>query len=325
MPGMSSDVSTEVCLAPPRVEVAAAAAEASSAASAAAMATLRSTTLGQGSRASGEDARVHEERIRETLGRDPRELVWVEDGYDFLVALVDGERVFRFARRAQVVPALETEVALLPALARALPVAVPRFDVVSREPPFVSYPLLAGEPMREEDPQGVASFLSALHAFDPGGLPVDRPDWRPAFEEQCERFRGTVLPLLDVDERPRAERLLAGTEALAGFEPVLVHADLGPAHLRCRDGRLAGVIDWADARVGDPALDLAWPLHGHPRGEEILAAYAGRVDEGFRNRALFYHRLGPWFEADYGLVTGRPGRVASGLAGVRARLVSPRP
>src|SRR5436309_124367 len=55
-------------------------------------------------------------------------VVEVGEGYDFKVLLVDDEWVFRFARRQGVVAALETEVALLPALAAALPVAVPRFE-----------------------------------------------------------------------------------------------------------------------------------------------------------------------------------------------------
>ena len=91
-------------------------------------------------------------------------------------------------------------------------------------------------------------------------------------------------------------------------------------HLLCRGGRLVGVIDWGDSRIGDPALDFDWLLHHHPRADEILAAYEGTVDGGFRERALFYHRLAPWYEADYGLVVERPAHVAASLAEIRARL-----
>jgi hypothetical protein len=44
------------------------------------------------------------------------------------------------------------------------------------------------------------------------------------------------------------------------------------------------------------------------------------VEDALRRRALFYHRLGPWFEVHYGDFTGRPEWVRSGLAGVRSRL-----
>lgn len=59
--------------------------------------------------------------------------------------------------------------------------------------------------------------------------------------------------------------LAAWEDALAG-EPasstVWVHADLMPSNLLTRDGRLAAVIDFATAGLGDPACDLipAWNL-----------------------------------------------------------------
>jgi aminoglycoside phosphotransferase (APT) family kinase protein len=121
-----------------------------------------------------------------------------------------------------------------------------------------------------------------------------------------------VLPILDRDLHARAERLFAEVETLVGFEPALVHADLGAEHLLVRDGRLAGVIDWGDARVGDPALDYAWLLNGpFPEWD---------VDPDLRRRARFYHRLGPWYEAHYGLFTDQPAHTQSGLAGIKPRL-----
>ncbi len=121
-----------------------------------------------------------------------------------------------------------------------------------------------------------------------------------------------VLPLLDVDERPAGEALLAEVETLTGFTPALTHSDLGPSHLLVRDGRLAGVIDWGDARIGDPALDYAWLLHVPFPGWE--------VDDDLRRRSRIYHRLGPWFEAHHGVFTEQPQWVRSGLEGVRSRL-----
>ncbi len=40
---------------------------------------------------------------------------------------------------------------------------------------------------------------------------------------------------------------------------------------------IRAVTDWNDARIGDPALDLAWLLKGLGEvfGNELLAAYAG--------------------------------------------------
>ncbi len=250
--------------------------------------------------------------IAGALGRSPRTIVEIDVGYDFEVAIVDDDWVFRFPRRPAVEEALEVEIVLLPTLARGLPVDVPSFEYISRDPFFVGYRLIRGKPLVDEDADGVRAFLEALHAFDPSGLPLERLDWVRAYRVQCAEFERLVLPLVDRDLRPRATRLFEDSETLVGFEPAVLHADLGPEHLRVRDGHLAGVIDWGDARLGDPALDYSWLLNG-PFGD-------WNVDADLRRRARFYHRLGPWYEAHYGLFTSQPAHTVRGLAGIRDRL-----
>jgi aminoglycoside phosphotransferase (APT) family kinase protein len=238
--------------------------------------------------------------------------VEVDDGWDFKVLILGDEWVVRWPRHRLAVEEIEHEVGLLPVLAPLLPVEVPRFEYVSRDPWLVAYRLIRGEPLVAEDPQGVRAFLDALHAVDVDDVPAPRPDWLETYREQAGEFRRVVLPLLDADERARGEALLAETETLTGFRPALTHSDLGAGHLVVRDGRLAGVIDWGDARVGDPAIDYAWLLHGpFPDWD---------VDDDLRRRALVYHRLGPWFQVHYGDFTDQPQWVRSGLAGVRSRL-----
>jgi aminoglycoside phosphotransferase (APT) family kinase protein len=250
--------------------------------------------------------------IADALRRSPRTILEVDDGYDFEVAIVDEEWVFRFPRRSGVEEALELEIAVLPALASAVPVDVPSFEYVSRDPLFVGYRLIRGEPLVDEDAEGVRAFLEALHALDPSGLPVESLDWVESYRAQCAEFERLVLPLLEKDRRAQAKRLFGDAEKLVDFEPALLHADLGPEHLLVRDRRLAGVIDWGDMRVGDPALDYARLLNG-PFAD-------WNVDPELRRRARFYHRLAPWYEAHYGLFTNRPKHTERGLAGIRDRL-----
>lgn len=236
----------------------------------------------------------------------------IDDGYDFKVVIVDDTWVVRIPRREGVLAALETEIALLPALTEALPIEVPRFEHVSCEPPFVVYPMIRGTPLVDEDADGVRAFLDALHTFDATTLPVEQPDWITLYRDQCAEFERLVVPLLDVDERGRAGALFAQADTLSGFAPSLVHADLGPAHLLVRDTRLVGVIDWGDTRIGDPALDYAWLLNGPFADWD--------VDDEVRRRARVYHELGPWYEAHYGIFTKQPERLELALAGIRARM-----
>jgi aminoglycoside phosphotransferase (APT) family kinase protein len=236
----------------------------------------------------------------------------LDDGWDFKVLVVDDTWVVRWPRHRLAVEEIEQEVELLPLLAPLLSVEVPRFEYVSRDPWLVAYRFIHGQPLVADDPEGVRGFLDALHAVDVDDVPAQRPDWLETYRRQAEEFRRVVLPLLDADERAHGEALLGEVETLTGFRPALTHSDLGPTHLLVRDGRLAGVIDWGDARVGDPAIDYAWLLNG--------PFPAWDVDADLRRRARIYHRLGPWFEVHYGDFTDQPQWVRSGLAGIRSRL-----
>ncbi|HEY3577121.1 MAG TPA: phosphotransferase [Gaiellaceae bacterium] len=239
-------------------------------------------------------------------------LLEIDEGWDYKVLIVDDTWVVRWPRHRLAVEEIEQEVVLLPAIAPLLPVEVPRFEYVSREPWLVAYRLIRGEPLENEDPDGVRAFLDALHGLEVDDVPARHPDWLETYREQAEEFRRLVMPLLDPDERTRGDALLAEVETLTGFQSTLTHSDVAPNHLLVREGTLVGVIDWGDARVGDPALDYAWLLNEPFPGWE--------VDDELRRRARFYYRLAPWFDVHYGVFTERPQWVRSGLAGIRERL-----
>lgn len=263
-----------------------------------------------------------------------RRIVAIAGGWDFDVFEVDGEWIVRLPNRAEVKTWLMTEMALLAELAPALPVAVPRFEL-ARGTLGVAYRKLPGEPLADASAPvaaGLGAALTALHAF-----PVERALELGAADLSAERmrahyrehrwpeFRDRVLPLLADDERDEAERqaqayLLA--DANAAFTAALVHRDLGPEHVLVAEGHVTGIIDWADACVGDPAIDFAWPLHGvgDEFAAQLLDAYGGDVDPSFLERARFYHVLGPFYEVVYGQDTNQPQLVESGLAGIRRRL-----
>jgi aminoglycoside phosphotransferase (APT) family kinase protein len=108
----------------------------------------------------------------------------------------------------------------------------------------------------------LAGFLRALHLVQPAGGP---PPGAHSFG------RGGPLSFYDDEMRWALPRLGArGPSAAALWKralaspfagpPVWLHGDLHPGNLLTRDRRLAAVIDWGLAAVGDPAVDLsiAW-------------------------------------------------------------------
>lgn len=164
-------------------------------------------------------------------------------------------------------------------------------------------------------------FLARLHAFPSTsardlGVRDGMGEWsggmweghyRPLIEEA-----GALLPKSSARWlEGRARRFLddGGIEAA----PVaLIHADLSGSHLLAReDGSLAGVIDWADAVLGDPALDFAGLLNDYrPRFlERVLAAYeagGGTVDGDAMRRVRFYLDVAPIFGVLYASTAGFP-------------------
>ena len=90
-----------------------------------------------------------------------------------------------------------------------------------------------------------------------------------------------------------------------GVPRVLVHADLGCAHILAGDaGHLAGIIDWGDALIADPAYDLAALLAECPRGfaERAIDAYEGPAsrDPDMRRRTSFYVDVLPMWLVRFG-------------------------
>src|SRR5690606_26422291 len=55
----------------------------------------------------------------------------------------------------------------------------------------------------------------------------------------------------------------------------LIHGDLHPGHMLLTDGVLTGVLDWTEAEVTDPSIDLA--MFGGCFGRAALADLVARM------------------------------------------------
>lgn len=294
--------------------------------------------------------RNYDDSLRLLAARYPdfpmRSVEPMQQGWDSVTLLVNGDTVFRFARRPGVEQGLAREARLLPRLAPTLPVAVPRFTYVGGDPAsgavaFVGYPLLPGAPLALDGylPSQVdalvgrlGAFLSALHAFPtaeaaalgvPGGGAAE--DWRDEYAALYADFRAHCFALLDERERARAAALwedyLDDAENFA-FSPALIHRDLSPEHL-LRDpatATLTGVIDWGDASIGDPAHDFTGITRafGRPFAERVLAGYAHPAAESFWRRVAFYGAIVPFYAIRFGQLSGDEGYIAHGLELLRS-------
>ena len=265
------------------------------------------------------DVEIDEPLVRGLLEEQFPELAtgtirFLGKGWDNSVWIVDDRWTFRFPRRAIAVPGVERELAVLPQVARLLPVRVPLPKLLGaasgRFPwPFFAYRRLPGvepadaglsEDERVKLGAQLGRFLRALHA----------PETRAAVDPEC------VLPV-DFNRRadmavrvPRArenlaqlrelrlwgapvvvDRILASAEELppASGELVLVHGDLHLRHVLVADGAIAAVIDWGDVCLADPCIDLVlvWSLLT-PAGRDRFFAEYGPVtaEQRLRSRVL---------------------------------------
>ncbi|MDX6720271.1 MAG: hypothetical protein QOJ63_2525 [Solirubrobacteraceae bacterium] len=236
---------------------------------------------------------------------DSRSLRRVGEGWDNVVWATGDGIAFRFPRRQVAIAGVEREIALLPALAPHVPLAIP--DAAYSSPPCDAFRwpwfgsrLIAGREVaaaRLDDAARIAlaarlgDFLRTLHGLnvdEAAALPVD-PWARTDMAFRVPRTREALAAVAASWSAPaRVRDLLDEAERLpAPQATVLVHGDLHVRHVLVDEsGGLAGVIDWGDLCRADPSADLSlfWSLLAPAGRDAFLAAY-GPVEEDVLLRA----------------------------------------
>jgi aminoglycoside phosphotransferase (APT) family kinase protein len=227
----------------------------------------------------------------------------VGEGWDNTVWLVDEQWVFRFPRRAIVVPAVERQLSLLPRLAPLLPLSIPT-PIYGGRPagvypwPFFGAPFLPGREAPDAAPSDTAraglarplgAFLRALHDVEIGVAgdtlevdPMRRGDLAFRVPRTVERLE--EVERLGVWRRPaRVQGLLEEARDVPASDALSVaHGDLHVRHLLVADDAgLAGVIDWDDVCLADPAIDLQlyWSFLPPAGRASFREAYGPIADE----------------------------------------------
>jgi aminoglycoside 2''-phosphotransferase len=257
------------------------------------------------------------------------------------VLIVEDAFVFRFPRSAGAASTLRIEIDLLRALQGRLPLPIPTPEFVQIDPGapeggFAGYRMLPGEPLSQETVSRstpaevtriaaqIAGFLRDLHAIPAEIMPAlptaDTPsDWA----KLLAAFEAELFPSMRPDARTDVSRSFAKFLDAAGelyFTPALRHGDLGGDNIRYDPAttRVTGVIDFASAAMGDPAVDLAglsW------YGEAFVAAlsegYPTLADHALRSRARFYRSTFALQQALWAIRAGDAAEFEDGIAGYR--------
>lgn len=249
---------------------------------------------------------------RPDLSSRPAELN--DDGWEFLVLAFD-DVVARFPRTPQARWKLGIEIGLLSIVADALPVSVPVHHHVARDqqgaPLFtvderIPGTALTGDVVDAVDLSRTAldlgAALSRLHAIPvehgvaAGMAPFSARVLNDVYRSFARRLTdGPAVARSPVVARRIAQAVDSFTtrDDLVGVTPAIIHGDLGEQiFVEQPSGRVTGIIDWADAVIGDPALDVGAILeYGEDFVGAVLDAYVGSGDSTLLERARFYHSV----------------------------------
>lgn len=253
-------------------------------------------------------------------------------GLDFLVVhAVDAGGtpwIVRTPRRGEVSASMAIEERVLALVGPRLAVEVPDWRVYA--PDIVAYPRISGIPavtlgadgptwnLDAKDPptifiEGFARMLAGLQAVAAeearaAGVPVRTiAEVRASLVTAVEATREVLAPSEAVWNR--WQRWLADETGWPDHV-AMVHGDLHPGHmLLAEDGEFVGVLDWTEACVSDPAIDLAlfYGCFGRAATERVLVPFVragGKIWPGMVEHAAERWAVSPATAAEWALRTG---------------------
>ncbi|MFI0369483.1 phosphotransferase family protein [Actinomadura sp. 1N219] len=264
--------------------------------------------------------------VRPDLARRP--LRPLGAGFESVALLLEADPhsyVLRFPRGEDGAEGIACEARLLPELAGLLDVPVPRFAFTAPNPlgpgEFCCYPVVPGESLSEEEwharglldePEPVrqiAGLIEAIHSFPvkrARELGVPEADPRAEFTADLRLVRAEVVPLLPPDQArlllDAYEHYLADDGNFDG-PPTLIHADISLDHLLITGTRVTGLIDFGDARIGDPDYDLCflWPETNRAFVQRLQAERGRPFDARLEGKLRFWELADPATDVLHGI------------------------
>jgi aminoglycoside phosphotransferase (APT) family kinase protein len=225
-----------------------------------------------------------------------------ESGWDNAMFRLGSDLAVRLPRREMGVALMANEQRWLPQIAQHLASLTTRVPAPVRvgKPshefpwPWSVVPWIAGEAadlaqLGDRGCRQLGQFMRTLHLAGPSSGPqnpyrgVPLGEREHAMKVRIDRVRASSK-LLTV---PVVSAWEAALHAPPTTERVWVHGDLHPRNLLVSNGELAGVVDWGDMTIGDPATDLASVWMSCPDQRARAAAWQeyGVVDDATLMRA----------------------------------------
>lgn len=259
------------------------------------------------------------------------------------VALESASGLLVLVARQPEHPRWEKVARVLPLLEGRLPLPVPPdltlLPAGAGVPsPVLAYRKLAGRPPTLEEATGnvsyaitqsVGAFLAELHRIPvetvhAAEVPTSEP-WFGAVADHVRNTLPTLHHLLTREEFARIEvwwRTFQVDPRMRAFDPVFRHGDIWFGNILVEGDRVTGIIDWEDAAIGDPALDLANQYDADERYFDLVLesyrAAGGRWSNDHAYRARRWHEAAAFQWVSWGMRTGTRAAMQRAITTVRA-------
>ena len=237
-----------------------------------------------------------------------------DDGWDYLVLVVNGQNVFRFPRtkREMYLQRLSTEANFLKQFYSKSPVLVPKSELHTDESEgsYVTYDFIPGVQFSKDlaktfskesllaIAQELGNFLTVLHSFsieEAKNLGVKQKDPAIEWKNNLQEIKNEVFPKISIEERKWITKLYEDFLELIQVSPFIarvIHFDIMLEHIIVDPDtqKLSGIIDFTDMEIADPALDFSI-LHqyGDEFLQEVYKYYQLPRDNNFEQRRKFYN------------------------------------
>jgi aminoglycoside 2''-phosphotransferase len=259
------------------------------------------------------DRKVFQDIIRRLYPNIKDEHIRIfDDGWDYVVFVIDGQKAIRFPRRQDYAEKLPVEVAFLNHFSGQFPVSVPDLTLYIDEKtgsPYVTYDFIPGvqfkknisgtfskEELRQTAGQ-IGSFLDKLHSLSVDKakkLGVRQVESLKTWRSKFEKIKTKVFPHISGPEQDWATSIFQNffTTVLENPMPfTVIHSDIMPEHIivNPKTHTLSGIIDFGDIEIGDPAYDFAFlAKYGNDFLKWTYEAYKKPKDSAFEIRRQFY-------------------------------------
>jgi aminoglycoside phosphotransferase (APT) family kinase protein len=193
------------------------------------------------------------------------ELVLLEDGRRLAVQEYSDHRIAQLRLKA-------AEQLAAPLREHGVPVPRVLLSRLEDTPPWAVFEALPGEPgyvAADHDlsrsnflaiARDMGRLLRGFSELDPDAFDLPRL-WTDvaALGKAAERWLAQIEPHLSHRDARAVREIIEAMPGLLADRPAVVcHGDFGPQNVLVVGERISGLLDFEDARIGDPLLDVAW-------------------------------------------------------------------